>query len=351
METDRLQNGVVLERRYAELREEGGRHLSGVAVRYGEIATGLPWQERFAPGAFGDVGALDVFADVQHERGRLLARTGGGGLVLSDSPEALRLAVDVPETREGDDALTMVRRGVLRGWSVTFRALKERMEGAVRVIERARLHRVALVDVPAYSGSLVEARAEIRADGQGLRGSFFYNRDRVVSDRAAVEDRRTPGVRKRRVSPGAFNYALQDLTREVMLTLGYSYERPLAARLAEIAAAYEGRAEEMTTPGLRLVDGPDALTFEVDRLPDTSYVRDLMANMASGNVRYGVDAVYTIPPEDVAPDAVSVAPEPEGDGDALVETVNRAVLTSLAVVSHAPRGNPGAVSMRRRRWW
>ena len=78
-----------MEIRFAEIRHEG-RTLSGVAMRYGSIAK-LPWgPERFAPAAFGDVKAADVILNFQHDRSRPLARTGGGGLLLTDTPEALR---------------------------------------------------------------------------------------------------------------------------------------------------------------------------------------------------------------------------------------------------------------------
>ena len=83
----------------------GGRTLSGTAIRYGDVAR-LPWgQERFEPGAFDDVAGADVILNVAHDRGRPIARTGGGGLVLADSADALTIRADLPATREADDAL------------------------------------------------------------------------------------------------------------------------------------------------------------------------------------------------------------------------------------------------------
>ena len=368
MEADRIQDRCIIEeRRYSELRQEGARLLSGVAVRYGEIATGVPWKERFERGAFGNVDGLDVFADVQHERGRLLARTGGGGLVLQDGPEALRLAVDVPETREGDDALTLVRKGVLRGWSVQFRALQEHQDGAVRAIDRARLTRIGLVDVPAYPGSIVEARAgampmaEVRAAGEGLAGSFFYNQDHIIGDRAALMDGaeervlrnridRRVGRIKERVLPGAFRYVLTitggGLERDITVTLGYGFDQPLASKTASDRAAESRKVASQLT----LIDGPESLDFEIERLPDTSYVRDFRAALDSGAANFGVAAVYSIPPPDVVPDAVTTMVESEEEGGATIRVINAAVLTQIAIVSRAPRGNPGMIQ-RRRRWW
>ena len=75
----------------------------------------------------------------------------------------------------------LVREKVLGGFSVEFDALAERAEGNVRVIERARLRGLGIVDVPAY----IDARLEIRqragresepyvepTDDGGLSGSF-----------------------------------------------------------------------------------------------------------------------------------------------------------------------------------
>lgn len=150
-----MDNGT--ERRTVELRADPeGRRLSGVAVRYGDVAPGF--EERFEPGAFGDVDRADVVLNVQHDRGRPLARTGGGGLSLEDAGDALRMAATLPVTREADDTLALVRAGVLRGLSVEFRPLQERSEGGVRIVERAALSGLAVVDRPAYPASTVAAR-------------------------------------------------------------------------------------------------------------------------------------------------------------------------------------------------
>ena len=147
---------VLVERRFAELRQEGGRRLSGVAIRYGDAAI-LPWgRERIEPGAFAPIG--DVILNASHDRTAPLARTGGGGLVLEDSARELAIRAELPGTRAADDMLELVRAGVMRGLSIEFRAVAERMESGVRVIERAKLSGVAVVDTPAYPASEVEAR-------------------------------------------------------------------------------------------------------------------------------------------------------------------------------------------------
>ena len=147
--------------RFCEVRREG-RVLEGTAISYSDTARVGSRAERFLPGSLGpDVGALDVLLNVQHDRARPLARTGGGGLTLSDSAAALEIRAELPETREAADTLALVEAGVLRGFSLEFQALRERMEGPTRVIQSARLVAIGIVDKPAYPASKVAARAEV----------------------------------------------------------------------------------------------------------------------------------------------------------------------------------------------
>ena len=120
--------------------------------------------------------------------------TLGGGLELQDTPAALLAAIELPNTQEGRDVGVLIRRGALRGLSVEFMALREAMRGRTRIVKAAELKGIAIVDRPAYPSAVVSIRQEIRQDGQGLSGTFNYNRDQVIGDRGAV--------RKRRVSPG-----------------------------------------------------------------------------------------------------------------------------------------------------
>ena len=155
---------MTTEFRYCEVRREG-RVLSGAGIVYGDVARIGSRAERFLPGALGaDVGALDVILNTAHDRGRPLARTGGGGLTLTDTAESLTLRAELPETREATDTLALVEAGVLRGISLEFQAISERMEGPTRVLVRAKLLGLAIVDRPAYPASTVEARAQAEAE-------------------------------------------------------------------------------------------------------------------------------------------------------------------------------------------
>ena len=148
-----------MERRLAELRADGDRRLSGVLMRYGDVAT-LPWgRERFLPGAFGPVEDLDVVLNVQHDRKQPIARTGGGGLLLRDDGRALTMEADLPDTRAASDVLELVRLRVLRGLSVEFRAKRggSQFEYGIRTVSAAALPGVGIVDRAAYPDATVEA--------------------------------------------------------------------------------------------------------------------------------------------------------------------------------------------------
>ena len=152
------------DRSMMELRVQG-RRLLGTVVRYG--APGEGGMERFQAGAFSEqlrqepgLGT-DVMLNIQHQRARPLARYPGS-MVLIDGPQALIMEASLPETRDGDDALTLVKARVLVGLSVGFVALSERWEHDIRIVERATLDHVAVVDRPSYPDSTVDARAGMR---------------------------------------------------------------------------------------------------------------------------------------------------------------------------------------------
>ena len=298
--------------RYREaesLEADGQLRLSGVAVRYGEEAgpPRLPFRERIEAGAFGDVSRLDAVLNVQHRRDRALARTGGGGLVLTDGPDALRYAAELPDTQESRDAVTLVRSGVLRGASVEFAPYPggERQVGGVNVVERARLAGIGVVDSPAYVGATVEARElQLRQDGQGLEGAVFYDTDHVISDRAEnpviltgfPELQVRASTRKERYAPGAFAFALDAPDREVSVLMGRDYDRPLASKLG-------GTVE--------FDDGPDALRFLIPTLPPVPYVDDFRRLLASGAAVFGIAPLFRIPLLDGAEELI---PEPGNPG-------------------------------------
>ena len=306
----------VPEYRFAEFREIENRTIYGVAVDYSDVSlrpSGM--QERFEVGAFGDVAALDTILHFQHERARPLARTGGGGLLLTDSAERLEIAATLPETRDGDDALLLAQKGILRGFSTEFNARSERYESNTRVIERAALPGLGLVDTPAYSQSVI---TEVRASGDGLTGAFFYDSDIHVADSGKV--------RKQRFKAGAFKYALETPDREITLTIGDG-SRQLASKQAG---------------SLVLKDTPQALKFEVKQLPKTSYARDFLALLRAGSVAPAVIPIFSRVPKSMSKDA-DFDEEERGNPGVFRRVFNSALLTGLSILLRGPRGRPGII--------
>lgn len=127
-------------------------------MRYGSIGEGPHGPEVFLPGSFGNVEQADILLNVQHDRSRVLARAPGT-MRLIDSNSVLTLTAKPPDTAEARDAKLMVRAGVLQGLSIEFNAKEQEQRNGVRVISRAELVGVGLVDRPAYPESTVEARA------------------------------------------------------------------------------------------------------------------------------------------------------------------------------------------------
>ena len=133
---------MTIEHRLAQEFRVAGRTLTGAAMRYGDVARGF--RERFEPGAFGEVRSIDV--NLQHDPDLVVVR----GAMLTDGPRELRVRAELPE---GSAVLSLVRRSAINGFSIEFLARAERREAGIRVIERAELTGLALVDRGAYPGA------------------------------------------------------------------------------------------------------------------------------------------------------------------------------------------------------
>ena len=213
---------------------------------YGTIAPGF--RERFEPGAFGAVRAIDI--NLQHDAAVVVAR----GAALTDSPVALRVSATLPERSA---ALALVRRRALGGFSVEFKPTREHRDAhGVRVVERATLTGLALVDRPAYPG----ARPEVRArSGRTLRAKVPYDRamacECIAKGGAGAEC--VPLAKFASISGAAIESMIEEafasaqrgeLGPDVLAVAG-NYRRPLAS-------ARRGT--------LRAADGDDGLDVEID---------------------------------------------------------------------------------------
>ena len=317
-----LPEGFEVEYRYADIADTDGRTLIGNVVRYGDVSTRTPYgAEQFLAGAFGDVDKIKTRLIYQHDRNRPLAATGAG-LVLTDTPDALRISATLPETRDADDALENVAKGIFTGFSAGFIAGQERDIAGVRSIRRAALPHIGLVDDPAYDDSVI---TEIRQSGEGIEGEFRYDEDAIIAA--------TGKVRKERVKAGAFDYAINAKDREINLVLGDN-SRPLASKRAG---------------SLILESTPTALRFKVKKLPRTSYVSDFLGMLRANTVTPGVIPFFSPTPLSIARRlfsngrAVDEEPE-EGNPGVFRRVIKSGLLTALSVMFRARRGNPGAVT-------
>ena len=129
-----------IEFRFAALEvRDSGAVIVGIAMRYGSVARIADvFDESVDAGAFK---FDDVILNRMHDRADPIARTGGGGLDLTDSTATLALRAMVPEYRK--DIRDMVARGILREaspskWMVDRRRLADSTDR--RLIRAATLH-------------------------------------------------------------------------------------------------------------------------------------------------------------------------------------------------------------------
>ena len=135
-----------------------GRTLTGRVMTFGDVSP--EHRERFLPRAFGPAPSAPL--NIQHDPKMVVL--GAGRYALNDTGRTLEIRAELPA---GSAALSLVRRGALNGYSVEFHSRAERRESGVRVIERAALVGIGLVDQPSYPDSV----AEVRRGGGGGRGS------------------------------------------------------------------------------------------------------------------------------------------------------------------------------------
>ena len=150
-----------------EVREaEGGRGpmLTGTVLRYGDRSRIGGYDEVFRRGAIQWDSDRPMNLNLQHDRGRAI------GLVnLKDAGDRVTFESEVLDTSDGRDAITAVKGGVLRGASLEFHAVDEDWQESdgrtVRIVSRARMVGLAVVDDGAYPSGRVEARARELAAG------------------------------------------------------------------------------------------------------------------------------------------------------------------------------------------
>lgn len=206
-----------------------------------------------------------------------------------------------------------------------------------------------MTDFLVFDGEL-----EIRARGSGrtLSGRFPYNRVATVRDRGRV--------RKERFRSRAFGWQIrrfEQLQEELNAAVAEAFEeaeaitamrQELERRNIHVLAGHDFNRPlgSMLTGNARVVDGDDALRFEVD-LPEEarqpSWVRDAVLGI-EGGLASGVSPGFRIPPASVVPDAERFVPEP-GNLGVSIRDIRQAVLHELSIVTR-PAYSETAVDVR-----
>ena len=152
---------------------------------------------------------------------------------------------------------------------------------------------------------------EIRQAGRTLSGAFKYGSTATVRDRGRV--------RKERFAPRAFNYAVEDETREINLLSGHTFDRPLASK---------------QSGSLRLRDSDDSLDFAATLPPESeqpSWMRDTVLAVRAGLVN-GISPGFRVPPRSAIANAEELIPEP-GNPGVSIRLIRQAVLFELSLVT------------------
>lgn len=150
-----------------EIRSDGtGRTVHGILVPYNTVARvsdgGPAYEEMFAPGAFardiearnGDFRGVKFLYQHDHEQ------PIGRAVELRDDAAGLFGAFRVAKTSKGDEALELLREGVLDSFSIGFRPIDPAPGDPIKTGEpvvrtKAGLRETSLVTFPAYAGALV----------------------------------------------------------------------------------------------------------------------------------------------------------------------------------------------------
>lgn len=152
----------TIERRASaiELRA-AGRKLTGYAAIFNTRARVADFDEEIRSGAFADsLKSGDKLALLDHDTGKLLARTKSGTLKLAEDSKGLHFEIAVPDTTLGRDVLALAERGDLGGASFGFIATRDAWAGSLRTLQAVDLREISIVSAwPAYPQTTVSARS------------------------------------------------------------------------------------------------------------------------------------------------------------------------------------------------
>ena len=311
--------------------------------------SGQTMTESLAPFAFSAhlLSGANVRLGLMHDSSLSLGvETRRGNLKLHDSPAELHMVATLPTGDVYDDVLKLVQDGDAAELSVEMRVQDEVLNGDRRIVRKAALPGIAVVDRGAY-----QSRVEVRRAGKGVAGRVDYGKDRVTANSGRT--------RKERFRPEAFEYNIKRL-ESAMADMSDAIERGIEAGAREAlqdaldatpdinllhGIEYNGAIASVKARSLKLNDTPEGLEFEAEDISDTAAGRELLRVLGAGVLTLGVVPLFQLPPSETVSDAVAVEPEP-GNPDVDVRVINAALLTAIGIVNRAPTGNPGQIEVR-----
>lgn len=160
---------------HAELRATTGTRIAGYAAKFNTEATGLPFREQIAPGAFQRslAGGQDVFLLVNHDTDMVpLARRSSGTLELREDATGLWIEADLdPTNPKAAELLSALKRGDIDKMSFAFTVAPngQRKADGLRTLTDLDLHEVSAVTWPAYSDTTLAARSAQSEEQLALR--------------------------------------------------------------------------------------------------------------------------------------------------------------------------------------
>jgi len=180
-----------------------GMTVAGYAAVFNSPADiGDMWQEVVAPGAFAETlrSGSDVLALYSHEIERLLGRQSSGTLRLSEDERGLSVEIDLPDTTDGRDVATLIKRGDLKGMSFGFCVTHDEWDETTtppkRTIHAVDLREVTITASPAYEDTECGMRSleKVKAEREKREKEAEKKADNYFK-RKAETDQRVRGIR------------------------------------------------------------------------------------------------------------------------------------------------------------
>lgn len=130
--------------------------------------SGWKYMEVIDRNAFNGADMSDTVFKYNHgDVAMILARVSNNTLTMSTDDKGLRISADIIDTNSGTDVYKLIKRGDLNKMSFAFSVKNERTESdrENKIYTRTitafdKIYDVAVVDVPAYDGTSIQARSK-----------------------------------------------------------------------------------------------------------------------------------------------------------------------------------------------